>query len=210
LLIFDLGNAEIPWRAWIPSIKTVPATRWIPIICFGSHVDVDTLREARQTGADEVVARSRFVTALPELIQKHVRRTNAERLADTCTEPLHQRAIHGLELFNRGDYFTAHEELEEAWKEDLSPGRDLYRGVLQVAVAYFHVRNGNFKGAMKMFQRARHWLDPLPDVCRGVYVEQLRQDAYTVHDQILSLGPENLGDFDSNDLKPVRWVKNLP
>ena len=73
LLIFDLGNAAIPWVGWIPVIKTVPATRHIPVICFGSHVDVDTLKEAKRTGADEVLARSRFVTAMPELIQKYVK-----------------------------------------------------------------------------------------------------------------------------------------
>jgi hypothetical protein len=205
LLIFDLGNAEIPWSAWIPVLKTVPATRRIPVICFGSHVDVDTMKKARQTGANEVVARSRFVTALPALIQKHVLQTDADLLAQTCAEPLHPCAIRGLELFNRGDYFAAHEELEEAWMADLSPGRDLYRGALQVAVAYFQVRRENFKGAMKMFQRARHWLDPLPDTCRGVNVAQLRQDAYEVHDQILGLGPERLGDFVLDDLKPIDW-----
>lgn len=72
LLIFDLGNADIPWAEWIPILKTAPATQHVPVICYGSHVDVDTLKEARQTGADEVVARSRFVTAMPELVQKYM------------------------------------------------------------------------------------------------------------------------------------------
>ena len=59
LLVFDLGNAAIPWERWIPVLKTIPATRRIPILCFGSHVDVDTLQAARKAGADQVVARSR-------------------------------------------------------------------------------------------------------------------------------------------------------
>ena len=203
LLIFDLGNEGIPWVEWIPSLKTVPATRRIPILCFGSHVDVNTLQKARQTGADEVLARSRFVTALPEMIQKHAQRNDVELLSDTCAQPLHPLALRGLQLFNQGDYFAAHEELEEAWKEDLSFGRDLYRGVLQVAVAYFQIRRGNFKGAVKMFQRSRQWLDPLPDACRGVNVARLRKDAYAVHDQVLALGPENIGDFAAETLESV-------
>ena len=72
LLIFDLGNAEIPWAMWIPAIKNTAAVEHIPVICYGSHVDVDTLKEAKRTGADEVLARSRFVTAMPELIKKYV------------------------------------------------------------------------------------------------------------------------------------------
>jgi len=206
LLIFDLGNADIPWVEWIPALKMVPATRRIPILCFGSHVDVDTLQRARQTGADEVLARSRFVTALPELIQKHAQQNDVELLSDTCAQTLHPLALRGLELFNQGDYFAAHEELEEAWKEDLSLGRDLYRGILQVAVAYYQIRRGNFKGAMKMFQRSRQWLDPLPGACRGINVAQLRLDAYAVHDQVLALGPENIDDFVTENLQPVHFT----
>jgi CheY-like chemotaxis protein len=207
LMIFDLGNDRIPWAEWIPIIKTVPATRRIPVICFGSHVAIDTLKKARATGADEVLARSRFVSAMPELIQKHLRHTDAELLAQTCAQPLHPRAVLGLELFNLGEYFPAHEELEEAWKEDLSPGRDLYRGLLQVAVAYYQISRGSFKGALKMFQRCRQWLDLLPDSCRGVDVAQFRVDAYKVHDEILSLGPDKVKKFDTETLKPVLWEK---
>ena len=71
LLIFDLGNAEIPWPAWIPILKESVNTKDIPVICFGSHVDVDSLKEAKAAGANEVLARSRFVTGLPTLIQKY-------------------------------------------------------------------------------------------------------------------------------------------
>jgi predicted metal-dependent hydrolase len=205
LLIFDLGNKAIPWETWIPVLKTTPATRRIPVICYGSHVDVDTLKDARKTGADEVVARSRFVTALPELIQKYIRRTDEELLAETCEEPLHPDAVKGLDLFNKGDYFDAHEYLEEAWKDDLTSGRDLYRGVLQVAVAYFQIRRANYRGTIKMFQRSRQWLDPLPDTCRGVDVAQLRMDAYEVHDQVLTLGPDRMNEIQVDSLQPVLW-----
>jgi DNA-binding NarL/FixJ family response regulator len=76
LLIFDLGNEAIPWAEWIPVLKINSVTQQIPIICFGSHVDVGTLKLSRQVGADEVIARSRFVTGLPDLIQKYVIRRN--------------------------------------------------------------------------------------------------------------------------------------
>ncbi len=205
LLIFDLGNAAIPWEAWIPVIKTSPTTRHIPVICFGSHVDVETLAAAKRTGADQVLARSRFVTAIPELIEKYIQRSDAGLFAEICGQPLLPDAIRGFELFNQGDYFAAHEELEAAWKEDLSAGRDLYHGILQISVAYYQIWRGNYTGAVKMFQRARKWLDPLPDTCRGVDIAQFRQDAYAVHDEILALGPEKLDGFSAEKLKPIRW-----
>ena len=51
-----------------------------------------------------------------------------------CNEPLHPKAVEGLELFNRGHYFEAHEALEAAWREETHPVRELYRGILQAGV----------------------------------------------------------------------------
>lgn len=73
LIIFDLGINDIPWEQWLLWLKAPSISRQIPVICFGSHVDVDTLKSARQAGAEAVMARSRFVTALPALIEKYVR-----------------------------------------------------------------------------------------------------------------------------------------
>lgn len=205
LMIFDLDNPAVPWKTWLPILKTVPATRRIPVLCYGPHVAVEQLQAARKAGADEVVARSRFVSALPELVKKHVQRSAAASLQLSCQDTLHPKAIAGLKLFNQEDYFAAHELLEEAWMEDLSPGRDLYRAILQVAVSYYHIRRGNYRGAVKMMLRARQWLEPLPEVCRGVAAAQLRRQAYRVHDTLLALGPERIAEFDRSLLKPVEW-----
>lgn len=74
LLIFDLGSQPIPWREWISWIKSAEPTQGIPILCYGSHVDTDAMQSAKALGAQAVVARSRFTSALPELIQKYSRK----------------------------------------------------------------------------------------------------------------------------------------
>jgi predicted metal-dependent hydrolase len=168
-------------------------------------VDVDTLKKARQSGADEVVARSRFVSAFPKLVQKHFAWDKDDQLNETCFDTLHPKAIAGFALFNTGDYYGAHEFLEDAWKEDLSPGRDLYRGILQVAVAYFQIQQHNFRGALKMFQRSRYWLQPLPEICRGVQVAALRASALVACEAMLALGADNLSAFNKDLFEPVRW-----
>ena len=64
--------------------------------------------------------------------------------------------------------------------DDLAPfefataGR-LYRVLLQLAVAYHHLREDNRRGASKMLLRIRPWLDPLPDRCRGVDLATVRR-----------------------------------
>jgi CheY-like chemotaxis protein len=71
-LVFDLNNAEIPWVDWIPALRADPESESIPLIAFGSHVETDTLARARAAGAQAVLARSRFFTALPEILSKYL------------------------------------------------------------------------------------------------------------------------------------------
>jgi len=124
-------------------------------------------------------------------------------LEQTCQAPLSELAQRGLQLYNQGEYFEAHEVLEAAWRQDQTPGRELYQGILQVGIAYLQIERGNYLGALKMFLRARRWLDPLPDQCRGVQVEQLRQDAQRAQAALKALGREHLAEFDRSLFRPV-------
>jgi predicted metal-dependent hydrolase len=128
--------------------------------------------------------------------------------ASDCHEPLHPKAIQGMELMNNGHYFEAHEALEAAWREETGPVRDLYRGILQVAVVYLHVTHANHPGAIKVYRRCQKWLNLWPETCRGVAVGQLRQDLETVIEEVSRLGPNHLDEFDLSLLKPVTYAKN--
>ncbi len=124
-------------------------------------------------------------------------------LEQTCRAPLSELAQRGVQLYNQGEYFEAHEVLEAAWRQDQTPGRELYQGILQVGIAYLQIERGNYTGALKMFQRARRWLDPLPDQCRGVHVAQLRQDALSAQAALKALGRERMAEFDRTLFRPV-------
>ena len=127
--------------------------------------------------------------------------------SSTCTGSLHPQAVAGLHLFNAGEYFEAHEALETAWREEAGPARELYRGVLQVAVAYYHLTRGNYIGTLKMFARARYWLALFPERCRGIEVGRLMADAQAVEAEVRRLGPNRLDLLDRAALKPVVWEK---
>jgi len=112
-MIFDLGHADVPVLDWIMNLKTSPATRRISIVAYGPHVEGEMLKKARSSGADVVVARSYFSSHLGELIAGHQRVLDLKEMADYCRETLPPGAIRGLQEFNRGDYFEAHETLED-------------------------------------------------------------------------------------------------
>jgi predicted metal-dependent hydrolase len=196
LLLFDLANTAVPWSEWIPVLKSSPATRRIPILAFGPHMNVETMEEASEAGADAVLARSRFTADMPALLERYARIPDRDAIVAACSEPLVPLAVTGIEKFNEGQFYACHDDLEEAWRQDSGAARDLYRGILQVAIAYYQIERGNYRGAAKMLLRVRQWLDPLPDICRGVDVAQLRQDATAVHDALVQLGPERITEFD--------------
>ncbi|MBI3163679.1 MAG: DUF309 domain-containing protein [Chloroflexi bacterium] len=126
-------------------------------------------------------------------------------MRDDCNGVLHSRAIEGMRLFNAGRFFEAHEELESAWREETGNVRNLYRGVLQVAVVYLHITRGNYDGAVKVYRRCMKWLKNWPDVCRGIQVGKLRGDLETVIEEVEKLGRDNIAKFDTSLLNDVEW-----
>jgi uncharacterized protein len=124
---------------------------------------------------------------------------------DLCNARLHPRAAAGLRLFNAGEYFEAHEALEDAWNADKGKVRELYRGILQIAVVYLHITRGNYNGAVKVYGRSQRWIKDWPDVCRGISVGELRRDAETAILEVMRLGMEKMSEFDLSLLKPVKW-----
>ena len=206
LIIIDLGDSAVPWQKWLAILKSSPATRRIPIIAFGPHIDVESLKRAEALNADVVLPRSRFFKQMRALISDAVLLHDNEQYLQVCQEALSDSALIGLQEFNRRHYFEAHEYLEDAWNEDASVGRNLYRAVLQVAVAYLQIERSNYAGAVKMILRSRQWFAPLPDICRGINVTQLQNDAENVYNILLSTEPDDIADFDLTLLKPVQVI----
>jgi rubrerythrin len=128
-----------------------------------------------------------------------------ESKVDSCNAPLHPQAAEGLRLFNAAEYFEAHEALEAAWNAEKGEVRDLYRGILQIAVTYLHITRGNYNGAVKVYARSQKWLKDWPALCRGIQVEELRRDAETVIHEVQRLGIEHIKEFDTSLLKAIRW-----
>ncbi|HSG41762.1 MAG TPA: DUF309 domain-containing protein [Anaerolineales bacterium] len=125
-----------------------------------------------------------------------------------CTGLLHPEAKKGLQLFNAGEYFEAHEALEDAWNAEEGTAKNLYRGILQTAVVYLHITRGNYNGAVKVYARSLKWLKDIPNICKGIHVEELRLNAQQVIMEIQKLGKERIAEFDKTLLKPVNWEEN--
>lgn len=69
------------------------------------------------------------------------------------------RYLAGIVLFNRGDFFEAHEVWESLWMETPDPDRRFYQGLIQAAVALCHFGNGNLRGAAKLYRSSRDYMN---------------------------------------------------
>ena len=64
------------------------------------------------------------------------------------------------EFHGSRDYFECHELLEEHWKKDPPGKRKLYWvGLIQLAVALYHQRRGNFTGAKRLMANSLRTLE---------------------------------------------------
>jgi predicted metal-dependent hydrolase len=79
----------------------------------------------------------------------------------------------GLELIRRGEYFAAHDELEDAWRAAEPAERDFYQGLVHVAVAWYQAGRGNRVGCERQLEKAARRLEPYTPERRGVDVASL-------------------------------------
>jgi predicted metal-dependent hydrolase len=65
------------------------------------------------------------------------------------------RYLAGIDHFNRGEYFDAHEVWEDLWRDCEPADRLFYQSLIQAAVALYHGGNGNRTGASRLFTSGR-------------------------------------------------------
>ena len=94
-------------------------------------------------------------------------------------------------MIRAGEFFAAHEELEDAWRAAEPAERDFLQGLVHVAVAWYQAGRGNRVGCERQLEKALRRLGPYAPRHRGVDVagllDQLRLAAETVEAGSLEL-----------------------
>ena len=83
----------------------------------------------------------------------------------------------GIEHFNAGRFFQAHETWETAWHPSPADERNFWQGMTQVAVGFTHYQRGNPKGAVTLLQRGARKIASYGDRYKGVPVAALAASA---------------------------------
>ena len=70
LAIVNIATKGVDWEA---AIQAARATH-IPVLAFGSHMDLEARARALKAGADKVVANSKFSSDMPGLVREMLNR----------------------------------------------------------------------------------------------------------------------------------------
>lgn len=113
-------------------------------------------------------------------------------MTDECALSPSRFMLQAFGEFNRGDWFECHETLEDLWIGSEGEIRYFYQGVLQVAVALHHWKNGNFGGAVSLLAGGADYLRRVRPVCQRIEVATLIGEAERCLAELNRLGKEQM------------------
>ena len=127
----------------------------------------------------------------------------SQRVAGGAPEGLPNLVLKGIERFNKGEFYECHEYLEEAWMQESGRVRYLYQGILQVGVGFYHLKNGNWRGATGLLRNGTVRLEEFEPETLGLDVAKLVRESESCLRKLESLGRERIGEFDVSEIPKV-------
>lgn len=158
--------------------------------------------------ADGWQIKSGFKQHLGEFLERaeRARRILHVRPFDPPDPPLPTALVAAALLFHAHLYFEVHELLEPYWLRAEGSDREALQGLIQVAVGFAHLANGNVGGARALLHDgcARVLERSLEDVPLDPFGRALQRSL----DRLLALGDDAPRTFDWNEVPrfPVRTV----
>jgi hypothetical protein len=96
--------------------------------------------------------------------------------------------------------------LEVLWRTERDESmRDLYKGILQVGVGFYHITRRNYAGAVKVLGRGVGYLRRYAPWCQGVDVAQLIEESTQVLERLHALGATRIAEIDVSQLPRVHY-----
>ncbi|MBD2612239.1 DUF309 domain-containing protein [Nostoc punctiforme FACHB-252] len=116
------------------------------------------------------------------------------------SETIPQEFWQGIEQFNCGQFYACHDTLEALWIEASEPEKTFYQGILQIAVALYHLENRNWRGAVILLGEGSNRLRRYPSTYGGIDVDELLSQSVALLKTLQQIGAEKItaGDFGEN------------
>ena len=90
-------------------------------------------------------------------------------------EKKEQLFFDGLQAYEEKDFFEAHELWEELWSEYYLDDKTFIQGLIQLAVSFVHLGNGNLNGAKSLMKKSGDKFSSYSGLHRGINIDKLKQ-----------------------------------
>ncbi|MDJ0733863.1 MAG: DUF309 domain-containing protein [Nostocaceae cyanobacterium] len=107
-------------------------------------------------------------------------------------EELPEEFWEGVEQFNSGQFYACHDTLEALWIDAVEPEKSLYQGILQIAVALYHLGNQNLRGAVILLGEGSNRLRRYPSTYGGIDIDTLLDHSITLLKALQELQPQDV------------------
>ncbi|MBD1929252.1 DUF309 domain-containing protein [Trichocoleus sp. FACHB-90] len=111
------------------------------------------------------------------------------------SEEITTEFLQGVEQFNQQEFYACHDTLEALWMEASEPQKRFYQGVLQIAVACYHLGNLNWRGAAILLGEGIGRIKAYEPRYSGIDVSQLIDQSAELLTALQEAGAENIAEF---------------
>jgi predicted metal-dependent hydrolase len=98
----------------------------------------------------------------------------------------------GVQQFNQQQFYPCHDTLEAIWIEAPESDRNFYQGILQIAVACYHLGNKNWRGAVILLGEGAKRLRDYQPQHHNIDVGALLEDSLNLLLALQQIEPEQM------------------
>jgi hypothetical protein len=104
----------------------------------------------------------------------------------------------GIEQFNQEEFYDCHDTLEAIWMDAPTTEKNFYQGILQIAVACYHLENYNWRGAVTLLGEGVRRLSNFQPSHSEIDVSGLVRESYELLQQLQQVDPDRVQFFVEN------------
>ena len=109
-------------------------------------------------------------------------------------------------LFNHHLFFEVHEVLEPQWMKERGEVKKFLQGLIQIAVAFYHLGRGNLAGTRSLLHEGLLKIAPHSPACLGVELQDFIAGLEGCRQIISGLSPETYRQFSLDAVPRMRLV----
>ena len=116
----------------------------------------------------------------------------------------------GIDAFNEGRFFDAHEFFEDTWIPEEGPLASFYQGLVMIAAGFHHLTSRHeIAGVRRLLATGMAQVEPFAPECQGLDLARLLEETAAARTLALEMGQSRLADFPP-DLIPSMRTRSEP